>query len=183
MDRLTACPTSNMKTAVFFISLALIAGCSKKSQPDANSVNAAEPVNPLRSASVIAHTTENQQPGAGMPAPNAAPGGSKWSQGGEAIDTTKFDAAIAKAEKKVKANPADAEVKKAAAQAYFERGFALTEARQYASAIGDYRRALKYDPNDADSKKWIDQILSIYAMLKKQAPKEGEEPPPLAFNK
>jgi len=172
-----------MKTAVIFISVALIAGCSNKSQTVANSANAAEPINPLRSESVIAHTTENQQPGAGMSASNGAPGASKWSQGGEAIDTAKFDAAIANAEKKVKANPADDAVKKVAAQAYFERGFALTEARQYASAIGDYRRALKYDPNDQDSKKWIDQILNIYAMLKKQAPKEGEEPPPLAFKK
>jgi len=172
-----------MKTAVIFINLALIAGCSNKSQPVANSANAAEPVNPLRSESVIAHTTENQQPGAGMPASNGAPGASKWSQGGEAIKTAKFDAAIADAEKKVKADPNDAEAKKTAAQAYFERGFALTEARQYASAIGDYRRALKHDPNDEDSKKWIDQILSIYAMLKKQAPIEGQEPPPLPLKK
>lgn len=154
------------------------AACSSAPRPVANS-NTAGPLRAERSETVIAHSTENQQP----PTANGAPAAGKWSQGGEAIDTAKFDAAIAEAEKKVKANPDDAEAKKAAAQAYFDRGFALTEARQYASAIGDYRRALKHDPNDADSKKWIEQILGIYAMLKKQAPPEGQEPPPLPFKK
>jgi hypothetical protein len=42
---------------------------------------------------------------------------------------------------------------------------------------------LKYDPNDEDSKKWIDQIVGIYSMLKKQAPAEGQEPAPLPFKK
>ena len=73
--------------------------------------------------------------------------------------------------------------KKALAQAYFERGVVLTEARQYASALGDYRRVLKLDPDHAESKKWIEQIVSIYSMHKKDAPKEGEEPPPLPFKK
>ena len=36
---------------------------------------------------------------------------------------------------------------------------------------------------DEESKKWVDQILGIYQMLKKEAPKEGEEPPPLPFKK
>jgi tetratricopeptide (TPR) repeat protein len=131
---------------------------------------------------VTAHTTENQpQKSANS---NSAPGSSsKWSQSGEAIDTAKFDGVIAAAEKTVKAKPADAEAKKTLAQAYYDRGFALTEARQYASALGDYRRALKNDPGHEDSKKWIDQIISIYAMLKKEYPKEGEEPPALPFKK
>ena len=37
---------------------------------------------------------------------------SKWAQGGEAIDTTKFDAEIAKAEKDLKAKPADGAAKR-----------------------------------------------------------------------
>jgi tetratricopeptide (TPR) repeat protein len=93
--------------------------------------------------------------------------------------TSKFDKAFADAEKAAKAERSDEAAQKALAQAYFERGFALTQARQYASAIGDYRRALKYDPDHAESKEWIEQILSIYTMLKKAPPKEGEEPPPL----
>jgi tetratricopeptide (TPR) repeat protein len=119
------------------------------------------------------HTTENQPP---VPAT-----GGKWTQSGDPIDTAKFDSAIASAEKAVKAKPSDAAAKKVAADAYLERGNALTQARQYASALGDYRRVLKYDPDNTEAKEWIDQIISIYGMLKKEAPKEGEEPPPLAF--
>ena len=166
-----------MKYFILLTFLISAIGCTGTAQQTAQNSNTAEPMRAEKLQSVTAHTTENQQPPI-----NAAPAGeSKWAQGGEAIDTTKFDAAIADAEKNVRAKPSDEAVKKAAAQAYFERGFALTEARQYASAIGDYRRALKYDPADEDSKKWIGQITGIYAMLKKEAPKEGEEPKPLPW--
>ncbi len=127
-----------------------------------------------------AHTTENQTP---KPVNANSAAGGKWSQSGEPIDTAKFDGKIAEAEKAVKAKPSDEAAKKALADAYFVRGSALTEARQYASALGDYRRALKLDPNHDESKNWIDQIINIYAMLKKDYPKEGEEPPPLPFKK
>ena len=88
---------------------------------------------------------------------------------------------IAEAEKAFKAKPNDAAAKTALADAYFDRGFALTEARQYAAALGDYRKALKIVPDHEESQKWLDQIVSIYKMLKKEAPKEGEEPPPLPW--
>lgn len=135
---------------------------------------------PLRSGQMntIAHTTENQP----QKAANSNSAG-KWTASGDPIDTSRFDGVIAEAEKSVKAKPNDEAAKKTLAQAYFDRGSALTEARQYASALGDYRRALKYDPDHEESKKWIDQIINIYSMLKKDYPKEGEEPPPLPFNK
>ena len=60
---------------------------------------------------------------------------------------------------------------------------AVRRARQYAAALGDYRRALKNDPDHEDAKKLIDQIVGIYAMLKKEYPKEGEEPAALPFKK
>ncbi|HTH37046.1 MAG TPA: tetratricopeptide repeat protein, partial [Pyrinomonadaceae bacterium] len=80
-----------------------------------------------------------------------------------------------------KNKPDDKATKKSLADAYFDRGFALTEARQYASATGDFRRALKLDPTHEEAKKWLDQIVGIYKMLKKEPPPEGEEPPPLPF--
>lgn len=156
----------------------MLAGCGNNTQPVATTNSNAE--RPMRSGqmqNVTAHTTENQTP---KPA-NSNSG--KFSQSGEAIDTAKFDGTIAEAEKAHKAKPADEAAKKTLADAYFDRGFALTEARQYAAALGDYRRALKLDANHEESKKWIDQIVGIYAMLKKDAPKEGEEPPPLPFKK
>ena len=51
------------------------------------------------------------------------------------------------------------------------------------AALGDYRKALKHVPDHDESKKWIDQITGIYKMLNKEAPKEGEEPAPLPFQK
>lgn len=157
-----------------------VLSCGSRIQPAAQDSNAAlQPARIDKPQSMIGHAGGNQsQPAGGG---EAAGGDAKWSQSGEAIDTAKLDSAIAAAEAAAKAKPADETAKKAAGEAYFNRGMALTEARQYAAALGDFRRALKFDPNNADSKKWIDQITSIYTMLKKEAPKEGEEPKPLPW--
>ena len=140
--------------------------------------NTNTPTSNDRAQNTIAHGPAERP----APMSNANSSG-KWSASGKPIDTAKFDKAIADAENNQKAKPADSAARTELAQAYFERGFALTEARQYASALGDYRRALKLDPNHEESKKWMDQIISIYSMLKKEPPKEGEEPPPLPFKK
>ena len=160
---------------------AFLAGCTGNAQPVQNTANSAsEPQRAEKLQSVTAHTLENQTP---KPVNSNTNGESKWSQSGTPIDTTKFDAAVSSAEKAAKSKPADQAARTALVEAYFERGFALTEARQYASALGDYRRALKLDPNHEESKKWIDQIIGIYSMMKKDYPKEGEEPPPLPYKK
>ena len=162
-----------MKKVAIILSAAFILSCNRAA-PVAVNVNSNTPARTDRSQTAIAHSTENQ--------PQKPPAG-KWSQSGDPIDTSKFDEAVAAAEKEFKSKPSDDGAKKALAQAYYERGSALTQARQYASALGDYRRALKYEPDHADSKKWIEQIVMIYSSLKKEAPKEGEEPPPLPFKK
>lgn len=110
-------------------------------------------------------------------------GKSSWTQGGSPIDTTAFDAAISKAEANYKAKTGDQSRALALAEAYVKRATALTEARQYASALGDYRRALKLDPNNSEAKRWVEEIIAIYDMLKKSYPAEGQEPPPLPFDK
>jgi len=131
-----------------------------------------------RSQTVIAHSTENQnavQPAAGDKG--------KWSQSGDPIDTKEFDDAVRSAEKALSSKPADPAAKRSLSEAYYKRGVALTDARQYASALGDYRKALKYDPQNTEAKDWIDKIIMIYDGLKKSYPKDGEEPPPLPFTK
>ena len=166
-----------MRYVLFAIASFTLIGCNSAPQPVANTsqpTNVANQSNEVRS--VLSHTTENQTP---KPANSSG----KWSQSGDPLDTSVYDKEIAAAKEKLDAKPSDDGAKKALAQAYFDRGFALTEARQYAAALGDYRRALKFDPDHEDSKKWIEQIVSIYSMLKKSAPKEGEEPPPLPFKK
>lgn len=139
--------------------------------------NTSAPSRDERAQNTIAHGPTEQG------APGSSNSSGKWSQSGDPIDTTKYDKAIADAEKTQKAKQADAAAKVALAQAYYDRGFALTESRQYASALGDFRKALKLDPSHADAKQWEQQITGIYQMLKKEPPKVGEEPPPLPLHK
>lgn len=150
---------------------ASLAGCSNTGRPVAQNTNVS-PANTERSQTAIAHSSENQTPSTGA---------SKWTQSGDPIDTKELDAAVAKAEKTLGTKPADAAAKQALGAAYFKRAEALTEARQYASALGDYRRTLKYDPTNAEAKDWIDRILGIYKSINRSYPNEGEEPPPLPY--
>jgi tetratricopeptide (TPR) repeat protein len=166
---------------IALIGFSLIA-CAKAPVAVQQNTNASnEPQRAEKLESVAAHTTENQP----MPLPsnaNAATGPkSHWTQGGTPIDTSKFDNDITSAEKIFKAKPKDAAAKQALSDAYLNRAMALTDARQYASALGDFRRALKYDPASEDAKTWIDQIIKIYDSMNKEYPKEGEEPPALPW--
>ena len=168
--------------AAISAAVSLQAGCNSAAPTSVSNANGERPVRSeqARQQNSIVHTTENPST---TPPPNPnAPG--KFAQGGEAIDTAKFDGTIADFEKTHKAKPNDETVTKNLAQAYFDRGVALTDARQYASALGDYRRASKLDPTHEEAKNWIDQITNIFNSLpNKKAPKEGEEPPPLPFKK
>ena len=107
----------------------------------------------------------------------------KWTQSGNPIDTTEFDAEIKNVQDKMKENPKEESLKTLLADAYVKRAMALTDARQYASALGDYRKAQKLDPKNETAKEWIAQIIQIYGSLNKDYPKEGQEPPPLPFKK
>ncbi len=169
-----------MKFVIVFVFAAFVAACDNAGKPVAQSNNlvpaAASTEKPQ---TAISHTTENQTP-ANQPSSGAK---SKWTQGGEAFDTSKLDAAIMAAEKTLSGKPSDDAAKKALASAYLDRANALTEKRQYASALGDYRRTVKYDASNAEAKQWIEQITMIYASINRDSPKEGEEPPPLPYKK
>ena len=168
-----------MKKIFVIIASAIFAvGCSSAARPVAENTSTAANSTPEKTQTAISHTLENQQP----PANSDAAGKTKWKQSGDPIDTKKFDTDIATAEVNFKKNPDDA-AKKALSEAYYKRGVALTDARQYASALGDYRKAVKYDPSNADAKGWIDKIIMIYDSMNRESPKEGEEPPPLQLTK
>jgi len=169
----------NMKASLMIVLVLISIACNNAGPSTTQTANSNSANRPMRSEQMqqqntIAHTTENQPPRNSNAPAKSAPGG-------DPIDTAKFDGVIAEAEKVVKSKPNDAAAKSALADAYFDRGFALTEARQYASALGDYRKSLKLVPDHEESKTWLDQIVSIYKMLNKDAPKEGEEPTPLPW--
>lgn len=97
----------------------------------------------------------------------------------KAVDVSKMTADIENADKSFKQNQNDEKAKGKLAEAYFVRAFALTEAAQYRAALGDFRKGLKLDPNNADAKAMHDQIIAIFQSIGREPPKEGEEAAPL----
>jgi tetratricopeptide (TPR) repeat protein len=108
---------------------------------------------------------------------------SRESSMARAIDTSAFDKQIAEFSEAHKANPEKSKIRKKLAQSYADRGFALTNAAQYRSALGDFRRCLKLNPKNKEAREMHDQLVNIFKAIGREAPKEGEEPAPLPFNK
>ncbi len=170
-----------MKKLIIFLTTLSAIACNNAASPVASNPNSPSANNTSGTPqTVLAHSSENGTPPAAAPASGEK---GKWTQSGEPIDTKTFDAAIVAAERALTAKPADATLKKTVSVAYYKRAVALTEARQYASALGDYRKALKNDASNTEAKDWIEKIIMIYDGLNKTSPKEGEEPPPLPFTK
>ncbi|MDQ3750972.1 MAG: hypothetical protein M3367_18430 [Acidobacteriota bacterium] len=172
-----------MKKIIVLSFLALVSiGCSstaQQTQPTANTNAAVQISNQTsnKSAIVSSHSSDaettrppqSNKPSQGESSPMAKP-----------IDVAEMTANIEKAEKEYKSNP---KAKDALAKAYFERATALTGAAQYRAALGDYRKGLKLNPNDAEAREMHDQIISIFKSIGREPPKEGEEPSPLPSDK
>ncbi|HEX8144273.1 MAG TPA: hypothetical protein VF553_16855 [Pyrinomonadaceae bacterium] len=120
-------------------------------------------------------------PGARVPQAAASPKAAAAATGstGEFVDTSKSDAEIKRLEDKAKKNPADQATRLALAKAYADRGDALTGVRQYRAALGDYRRALRHDPNNEQARQMAGTITGILKSMGRDVPPEGQEPPPL----
>ena len=95
------------------------------------------------------------------------------------IDVSKETAEIVRLEKQAGKGEPDAATKAALARAYLARASALTKAKQYRAALGDYRRTLKYDPTNAEAQKMADIIIDILKQMGRDVPPEGQEPTPL----
>lgn len=172
------------KTAIFIFSVLFFAGCGNSATQKQQTANTAK--NGDESFVVSGHSqsqeTNRPQNGAAQSSTvQKSETKTKWTQGGTPIDVSEFDAEIARVEKNLKAKSKDEQAKKFLAEAYLKRAVVLTDARQYASALGDYRRVLRHDAANEDAKTWIKKIIEIYDGLNKEAPNEGEEPPPLPF--
>ena len=92
---------------------------------------------------------------------------------------TKYDEEIKRLEKQAGMRPGDDSMRLALAKAYLSRGDALKQARQYRAALGDYRRALRYDPDNEEAREWAATITAILQQMGREVPTEGNEPAPL----
>lgn len=107
-----------------------------------------------------------------------APGGASSSEKPD-IETKELDAEIASAEQKAKASGASEADKRAAASALVKRGnvyYAAGQPRLYKFALGDFRRALRYQPDNAEAREKMDTIVSIYEGMGRPVPSNGTEP-------
>lgn len=95
------------------------------------------------------------------------------------VNTAEYDARIQKAAAKADAPGASASDKKAAAEAYLARANVYRDAgnpKLYKYALGDYRRVLRYQPDNAEAKEKAGEIVSIYESLGRPVPTNGLEP-------
>ncbi|HEV7902734.1 MAG TPA: hypothetical protein VGO96_02745 [Pyrinomonadaceae bacterium] len=107
--------------------------------------------------------------------PSTAPANNSAQKPG--IDTAALDARIEKAEAKAKGG-AQAD-KLAAAAALVERANVYRDAGQpslYKFALGDYRRALRYQPDNTEAREKMNEIVSIYQSMGRPVPENGNEP-------
>lgn len=107
--------------------------------------------------------------------PSTAPSSNSSQKPG--IDTAALDAKIEKAEAKAKGG-AQAD-KLAAAAALVERANVYRDAGQpslYKFALGDYRRALRYQPDNAEAREKMNEIVGIYQSMGRPVPENGNEP-------
>jgi hypothetical protein len=94
------------------------------------------------------------------------------------MDTAALDAKIEKADAKAKAPGATDADKRAAAAALVERGRMYYDAGQprlYKFALGDFRRALRYQPDNKEAREKMDTIVSIYQSMGRPVPDNGNE--------
>lgn len=112
--------------------------------------------------------------GGGPAAPSG--GAAAPSAGKPDMDTAALDAKIKLVEAKAQVAGAGEADKRAAAAAYVERGNVYRDAGQpqlYKFALGDYRRALRYDPSNTEARARMDEIVAIYQSMGRPVPTNG----------
>ena len=96
----------------------------------------------------------------------------------EGWDISALDAKIADAVAKANAPSASADDELAAAAAYLKRANFFYNAGRpalYKLAVGDFRRILRLQPDNAEAQEKLDQIISIYKAMGRPVPKNGDE--------
>ncbi len=169
---------------ISFLTLVSI-GCNGAAQQPANvsiaPQNKFSAQQPENSSIISSHSSDTQTNAAAQQSKTHSDAASNSSSPmARAIDVGQMTADVEKAEKVFKQNQKDEKAKVKLSEAYFVRAFALTDAAQYRSALGDFRKGLKLNPNNTEAKAMHDRIIDIFEnSLHREPPKEGEEPPPL----
>lgn len=164
------------------MSALIVVGCGRAPEPATNNASASGGNGASAGANSQGDAQQGSAPLAG-PA-HARPAGSSspaMGGGGEPIDTSKYDADIERLQSRVDRKAGGEAERSALAHAYLDRANALTKARQYRAALGDYRRTLKYDPSNDEAKGMAGQIVSILQSMGREVPMEGAEPSPLPY--
>ena len=94
-------------------------------------------------------------------------------------DTAALDKKVEQAEAKAKAPGATQAEKQLAAAAYLERGNVFYNAGNpslYKFALRDFRRTLRFDPNNEEARAKQQQIVEIYQSMGRPVPDLGNEP-------
>jgi tetratricopeptide (TPR) repeat protein len=173
-----------MKKIIIAISLTLFfIGCNSASKQTTNTNVSAQKSN---DSSVVSSHSSGAEKSALTPQSKTSSNASssESSPMARAVDVSQMTADIEKAEKSFRQNQKDEKARGKLAETYFARAFALTEAAQYRAALGDFRKGLKLNPNNADARAMHDRIIDIFQnSLHREPPNEGEEPTPLPFKK
>jgi hypothetical protein len=163
----------------------MLADCTANEQKSANQSAANTATSKTATSSTQTTSTTNAPangelpiaPAHGGSAPPATSNSSSNEQTG--MDTAALDAKIAQAEEKAKAQNATTADKLAAAAAYVERADIFYNAGRptlYKFALRDYRRALRYQPDNQQAREHKDMIESIYKSMGRPVPDLGNEP-------
>lgn len=161
-----------------FAALALVA-CGSNGTPTAANQNATS-TNQTTVANTQSSSNNSSARSPSVAAsPKVATPQAATSGGGEFVDTSRYDAEIKRLEEKARKKTPDQATRLALAKVYTDRGDALTGVRQYRAALGDYRRALRLDPNDEQARQMSGTIIGILKSMGRDVPPEGQEPSPL----
>ena len=176
-----------MRTLIFSLSLGLsllISACggteplsgANQNSGAANNTGRAE--KPGSNASREVGVSPSHSGGGGA-ATSTAPAGSGGDADKSLANTAEYDARIEKASAKADASGASEADKQSAAEAYLARANVYRDAgnpKLYKFALGDYRRVLRYQPDNREAKTKMEEIVKIYEGMGRPVPTNGLEP-------
>ena len=157
-----------------------VCGACGSSEQQKSSAGGAEamPTATVKTPAQSAQTTNAPSTSIAHGAP--PPASSAPQLGGQSgTDTAALDKKVEQAENKARASSATQADKQAAAAAYLERGNVFYNAGNpslYKFALRDFRRTLRFDPNNEEARAKQQQIVEIYQSMNRPVPDLGNEP-------